>query len=87
MTDWFQLKALSEERQIQLKKTKAILEKYWIDVNHLLETVDDRLKLRQHIARLKYNLQKDPAIKSWFEVEKRVWKWFRKKKKKFKLTY
>lgn len=55
-----------------MNKTKAQLEKYWSEVNQLLERVDDKFKLRQHIARLKYNLKKDPEIKSWFEVEKRV---------------
>lgn len=69
---------LNEERQNHLNKTKAFLERYWSEVNHLLERVDDKLKLRQHIARLKYNLKRDPQIKSWFEVERRVlFLWFK----------
>lgn len=55
-----------------MNKTRSILERYWSEVNQLLERVDDKQKLRQHIARIKYNLKKDAPIKSWFEVEKRV---------------
>ena len=68
----FLLLALSEERQHQLNRTKSILERYWSEMNQLLERVDDRQKLRQHIARIKYNLKRDAPIRSWFEVEKRV---------------
>ncbi len=62
---------ISKEKQIYMTKVKADLELFWKDINQIIEKIDDR-KLIQNVARLKFNVKKDPEIKSWFETEIRV---------------
>lgn len=62
--------ALSEERQAYYAKVKQDLEKFWIEINKVLEKPDD--KLLQHVARIKFILRESPAFKSWFDIEARV---------------
>lgn len=62
---------ISKEKQTYLAKVKSELETFWKDINSILEKIDDRILL-QHVARLKFNVKKDPEIKSWFETEMRV---------------
>jgi hypothetical protein len=64
--------ALSQERQSQLNNTKQELEKFWLNVNKLLEKPDNKKPMLQNIARFKFNLNHDPQLKSWFELEARV---------------
>lgn len=52
-----------------MNRVKADLEKFWLDTNQLLDK--PQAKLAQHIARLKFNLKKDPEFKSWFDLELR----------------
>jgi hypothetical protein len=63
--------ALSEERQAQMQKTSNELENFWRDINMVLENSNDK-SILQNIARLKYKVEKDPIIKSWFELDPRV---------------
>jgi hypothetical protein len=64
-------KELSVERQNQLNKVHNELEKFWNEINELLEKADNR-SLLQHTARLRFNLKYDPSIKSWFDIDNRV---------------
>ncbi len=54
-----------------MKKTANELENFWRDINMVLENSNDK-SILQNIARLKYTVDKDPEIKSWFELEPRV---------------
>lgn len=67
----FVIIALSDERRAQMQKTAAELDKFWKDINLILESSQDK-SLLQNIARLKYCIEKDPPLKSWFEIEARV---------------
>ena len=63
--------ALSEERQAQMQKTTIELENFWRGINMILESSNDKSVL-QNVARLKYTVEQNPNIKSWFELEPRV---------------
>ncbi len=62
---------ISKEKQTYMAKVRADLELFWKDINQVIEKIDDR-KLIQNVARLKFNIRKDPQIKSWYETEMRV---------------
>ena len=62
---------ISREKQMYLSKVKTDLEIFWKDINQIIEKIDDR-QLIQNVARLKFNVKRDPYIKSWFETEMRV---------------
>lgn len=63
--------ALSDERQSHLNKLRYDIERFWSEVNKILEKPEDK-KMLQHIARLKYTLKHEPELKSWFDLDARV---------------
>ena len=70
---WIQLQTgISKEKEEKLGKVRTELETFWNDINQILEKAIDGKLLLQDVARLKFNVQKDPPIKSWFETELRV---------------
>ena len=54
-----------------MQKTSKELEAFWRDINMVLEKSSDK-SLLQNIARIKYIVDKNPDLKSWFELEPRV---------------
>jgi hypothetical protein len=65
------VEALGEQRRAYYEKLKLDLDKYWREVNAILEKSLDK-QLIQQIARIKFNLKYDPQFRSWFEIELRV---------------
>lgn len=63
---------ISKEKEEKLVKVRTELDTFWKEINQILEEAIDGKLLLQDVARLKFNVQKDPAIKSWFETELRV---------------
>ena len=73
---------LSEERNAGFRKLKAELDKFWSEVDAVLEkpvggggggdpTLESK-SILQHIAKCKISLKHDPQVKNWFDIEPRV---------------
>ena len=54
-----------------LDKIRHDLEKFWDDVNPIMEKNENK-QMIQNIARTKFSLRNDPQLKSWFELDARV---------------
>ena len=54
-----------------MQKTAKELQTFWRDINMVLDKSSDK-SILQNIARIKYIVDKNPVIKSWFELEPRV---------------